>query len=275
MRRILLFSAVSAAVVLSSVPAAAQTWYRPYRVADPATGEQYHVELSGGWWNPTPALLISSESLGIVGTTVDVVGDLGVAKSSFTEFKLVLRPATKHKFLFGYLPVDYEADTILKKDIIFNGIRFSVGVPVQASLSWKMISAAYEYDFLYRDRWFVGFILGADYTDVEATLDSPIDHEYARARAPIPFLGGTARVYVVPNISVTAKITGFKLPESIDEERRYAFRLLDVDVYGTLNFTDHFGVQGGYRSYDVTYRMKSDWGDFQMNGWYLRGVVRF
>ncbi|MBE3073095.1 MAG: hypothetical protein IMZ67_08980, partial [Acidobacteria bacterium] len=120
-----------------------------------------------------------------------------------------------------------------------------------------------------------GIILGADITDVEAKLDSPVDHEYARARAPIPSVGGIARVYVASNISITGKVTGFKLPESIDKERRYALRIVDVDVYGTVNFTDHAGVQGGYRSYNMTYAIELDTGDFKMEGLYLRGVVRF
>ena len=68
---------------------------------------------------------------------------------------------------------------------------------MNSSLDWKAYRFGYEYDFLYRDRCFVGFVLEAKYTDVEVDLKSPIDSECARARAPIPALGGIARVYPV------------------------------------------------------------------------------
>ena len=47
------------------------------------------------------------------------------------------------------------------------------------------------------------------------------------------------------------------------------------DVYGTLNFTDNFGVQGGYRRLSVEYRVDEDFGDLKLKGFYVNGVVRF
>ena len=78
--------------------------------SDRATGETYHVEVGGYFWNPTPDIAITSESLpGITGSRIDFVKDLGIEKSRFRQLKLVLRPATKHKFRFEYTPITYEA----------------------------------------------------------------------------------------------------------------------------------------------------------------------
>lgn len=275
MRRIFIAPLLACGLALIAGPAAAQYQYRPYPVGDPATGEKYHVEFSAGYWFPAPQLLLTSEQLGIVGTTIDGVEDLGFVKSRFNQYSLVLRPATKHKFFFHYVPVRYEADTVLKREIIFNGIKFVVGLPIQASLDWKAVKIGYEYDFVYRDRGFAGFLLGAEYSDIRAELNSPIDHEWAQVRAPVPFIGGVARVYVFANVSVTGRVTGFQLPESVDKQRRYALTVLDTDIYGTLNFTDNFGVQGGYRAFKVLYKVKLDTGDFRENGLYLNAVVRY
>src|SRR5262245_31530861 len=65
-----------------------------------ATGETYHFELAGDFWTPDPNILISSESLGILGDQVDFVNTLGVEKTKFRQLKFVLRPATKHKLRF-------------------------------------------------------------------------------------------------------------------------------------------------------------------------------
>ncbi len=94
-----------------------------------------------------------------------------------------------------------------------------------------------------------------------------------RARAPIPALGAIGRVYVAPNISITGEFSGFRLPESIDED--YRAKYYDFDIYGTVNFTDNVGAQAGYRSFDVFYRVEEDEGTLKLKGLYLGGVVRF
>src|SRR5204863_529047 len=80
------------------------------------------------------------------------------------------------------------------------------------------------------NRGYAGFLVEAKYTDVQVQLDSPITSEFARAQAPIPALGGIGRVYVVPNISITVDISGFKLPEKLIKGSTGHY--IDVDVYG-------------------------------------------
>ena len=42
-----------------------------------------------------------------------------------------------------------------------------------------------------------------------------------------------------------------------------------------MNFTDNFGAQGGYRSFDVFYHIKKDEGALTVKGIYFGGIVRF
>src|SRR5262249_9622073 len=129
------------------------------------------------------------------------------------------------------------------------------------------------YDFIVRDRGFGGFIVEAKYTDIGVTLASPrVAAQFVRARAPIPALGGIARGYGVPDISVTPDITGFKLPR---DEDRYDGHYLDVDIYGTVNVNNYVGAQFGYRSFDVGYLVKKDSGSMTLKGLYFGAVVRY
>ena len=255
----------------AAAPASAQ--YSVQGPSNPATGERYHVEVGGFLWSPTPDIVISSESLGIVGSSIDFVNDLGIEKSTFKQIRVVLKPARKHKFRFEYTPITYDAEGRLSADVIFNGIRFPVTFPVTTNLQWKAYRFGYEYDFVSRDRGFVGLILEAKYTDVQATLSNFLATEFARARAPIPAIGGIARVYIVPNISITGELSGIRLPESIHED--YRAKYYDLDIYGTVNFTDHFGAQAGYRSFDVLYKVEQDQGDLKLKGLYVGGIARF
>jgi hypothetical protein len=263
--------------LLAAIPAEAQ--YAVRGSSDRATGETYRVELGGFLWNPDPTLIIRSEALteARIGSTIDLVNDLGFETTRFTQLKVVLRPAKKHKFRFEYTPVEYDQpNATLTRDIVFNGQLYRLSLPVAANLKWNAYRFGYEWDMIYRERGFFGIILEAKYTDVQATLEQPALglSEFARARAPIPAIGAIARVYVVPNISITGEISGFKLPESIDEN--YRAKYIDFDVYGSVNFTDHFGAQLGYRSFDVFYLIDDeDEGTLKLKGVYLGGVVRF
>jgi hypothetical protein len=259
------------AAVFHAAPAHAQYGAAP--VADPATGEDYHVEISGFLWSPTPDISITSEALGIIGSKIDFVGDLGIEKATFKQSRVVLRPGRKHKFRFEYTPIHYESSGFLKRDIIFNGIIYPISLPVDTELKWGAYRFGYEWDFVYHDRGFVGLLLEAKYTDVQATLSNVIDVEFVHARAPIPAVGLIGRGYLARNVSITGEFSAFKLPGGIDAD--YAGHFYDFDVYATFNFADYVGVQAGYRSFNVFYHVDNDEGQLYLEGFYVGGVLRF
>ena len=263
--------AVGALVMILAAAASASAQYGRPSMSDPAIGEKYHVEAVLNFWNPDLEAQISSESLGIIGSDIDLKADLGYVDKSIREFRFVLRPAKKHKFRIAYTPVHYTGDVILTKDVIFNGINFTIGLPIQTEFKWNTWRFGYEYDFVYTDRGYVGFIVEARETDASLSLISPIDNEFTRARGPIPAIGGTGRFYPIKNLSITGEVTGFKLPD-ID---RYQGDFIDYDFYGTFNFTQNFGVQGGYRKLDASYLARRDSGSLNLKGLYFTGVVRF
>jgi len=263
--------------LLCSVAAPASAQYQPRTLNDPATGEKYHIEADASFWFPTADIVIASAGggtlSGLAGTEIDAKRDLALTDQRLTMLDVQLRPARNHKFRFQYIPVDFTQTTTLNRDIVFNGIRYSLGIPVNSTLDWKTYEFAYEYDFVVRNWGFVGFDLQAKYTDVQVSLASPIAAEFAHARGPIPAIGGIARYYVVPNVSITGELSAFKIPDSIDS--RYNAHYVDVDIYGTLNFTNNIGVKGGFRSRDVGYLIKSDSGAFTLKGIYFGAVVRY
>jgi hypothetical protein len=263
--------AVLALLCFVAAPASAQ--YQPRTLNDPPTGEKYHIEASAGYWFPSADITVSSEQLGIAGSQIVAKRDLGLTDQKFAVLSVELRPARSHKFRLNYIPVNFTQNTTLAQDIVFNGIRYRLGLPLNSVLDWKTYELTYEYDFVVKNWGYVGFDLQAKYTDVQVSLASPLATEFAHARGPIPALGFVGRYYVVPNISVTGEFSAFKIPDSIDS--RYNAHYVDIDVYGTMNFTNNIGVKGGYRSRDVGYLIKSDSGAFTLRGIYFGAVVRY
>jgi hypothetical protein len=272
-RRLYAAFVLAAAIVFRTASASAQGTPQP--PGEAATGERYLIEGTADLWFPTADILLSSEGLGIAGNLIDFKTDLGLTDQHFPVLQVQLRPARRHKFRFQYIPISYTQTGTVTRDIIFNGIRYTLGLPVNSTFDWKAYRFGYEFDFLTNDHWFAGVIVEAKYTDLAATLTAPIKSldEFEQARAPIPALGAVARYYVVPNISITGEVTGFRLPGNVAKD---AFgHYVEVDVYGTLNFTNNIGVRGGYRSLDLGYAFKSDNGSFTLKGVYFGLVARY
>ncbi len=115
---------ILAALTLVAIPQIATAQFRPV-AAEVAVGENYRIEAAYGWWDAQPELIVNSESLGIVGTDVDLVSDLGIEKHRLGKFNLVLRPAKKHRLKFERLPISYERDAF--------------PVPAQLRLQWSKL----------------------------------------------------------------------------------------------------------------------------------------
>jgi len=275
MQKALTTACLAVAFLATAVSAHAQ--YRPRPLDDPSTGESFHIEADATWWPTSADITVQAAGggalTGLLGTNIDAKRDLGFTDQRFPMLNLQLRPARRHHFRLQYIPISYTGNFTLQRDLVFNGIRFPANIPVNSSLDWKAYRFGYQYDFIVRNRGFGGFIMEAKYTNVQVQLNSPVATELDRVRAPIPAIGGIARVYVVPNISITGEVTGFTLPDSIDS--RYKAHYVDVDVYGTINFTDQVGVKAGYRSLDFGYAIKDDTGAFVLKGIYFGAVIRY
>jgi hypothetical protein len=263
---------VALAFMFAAAPARAQ--FRPRPISEPPTGEQYHIEGAAGFWFPASTINASSEQFDIQGTAIDFKTDLGLQDKKLSYLRLVLSPSRRHKFRFEFIPIKYNQSATIRKRIIFNGQTYNIGLPVKSELYWKAYRMAYEFDFISTDRGFAGFVVDAKYTDVRILLDaSPLVTEFARARAPIPAIGGIGRVYVVPNISITGEFTGFKLPKNLVKNTSAHF--IDFDLYGTVNFTNNIGAQFGFRALDVEYIADTDIGTFKEKGIYFGVVARY
>ena len=248
-----------------------------YRSAQPpACCENYHIEAAYGWWDASPELIVNSESLGILGTDVNLITDLGITQHRLGKFDLVLKPSKKHRFKYQHLPIKYNVDAYpVQREFVFNGQRYTVGLPVTTSVDFSSDSFGYEYDFLYFPRGFVGASINMKLTHVDVDLQSPIGNEFFEQVAPIPAFGFAGRGYVHPNVAVDGEITFFRIPESLEEQLDGDGSYNDFDVHVTYNINKYVGTQLGWRKTTIFYEAEFDRGDLKFTGWYFGGVIRY
>jgi hypothetical protein len=260
------------AALVSAVPASARAQDRLGGGVAPAIGENYHFEIAGTLWNPSLAGIVSSDQFGIIGSNIDFVKDLGFQKTRFGDLRIVLRPGKKHRFRIQYTPVEYTSDTTFTRDIVFNGIRFPVSVPVSAQFGWKVWRFGYEYDAFYAKRGFVGVLLEARYTQLSATLTSTLADEYTIAKAPLPAIGVVGRAYVLSDVAIDVEFSGFKIPTIA---KKYEANYADWDIHGTVNLTNNVGLQVGWRRSRTHLGIDQDRGDLKFQGMWFGAAVRY
>ncbi len=263
-----LFAAVLAVGLLFPAPASAQR-----QSSRPAMGENYYFELAATWWKPAVKGSITSDSLELVGSRIDLVDDLGFTETPrFRDIRITIRPARKHKLRFQHTPLEYDADATLTRDISFAGQVFPVSLPVASNLSWKVWRFGYEWDVISRSRGFLGVLLEVRRTQLSAELTSLITAGSVSAEAPLPSIGVVSRVYPLPDLALNFEFSGFKVPQMDgDYEGTYS----DLEVSATVNISNNLGVSAGWRRLNTDIRIERDFGDLKFSGVWFGGAVRF
>lgn len=261
-------------MLLAAVAAPAAAQYSAPKLKGGATGETYHIQVAGGLWMSDVLGIIASEQFGIAGSKVDFVKDLKFQKKNVADLRFELRPSRRNKLYAQYTPVSFESPsgTTLTREIVFNGQKYAVNAPLTASFDWKVWRLGYELDIIALPRGFVGLMFEGRLTDFGAHIKVPGTDEFTRAKGPLPAVGVVARGYLLPNLSVTASVSGFKVPNISPD---YTGNYYDIDLYGTFNLTNNAGVQAGWRSMSTTVTMKKDFGDMKYKGLWFGGVVRY
>ena len=257
---------------LGSASVASAQYQRPQTES---VGEQYHIELTYGWWDASPSLIVNSESLNILGSDVDLIQDLGIEQKKLGKINVVLRPGKKHRLRFERLPIHYEADATVKRSFVFNGQNFNVGLPVQTVANFDTYRFGYEYDFIYKPKGFFGVLFDLKYTDVNVELNSPIGAEFTKAIAPIPTIGFVGRVYPHRNLAINGEFSLFRMPEGLATKLEGGGTYTDYDFNATYNFNRYVGAQFGYRKVDILYDVDNDTGALKFTGLYFGSVIRY
>ena len=229
--------------------------------------EDFGFEASLMFWKPSPAIVLTS---GTLGTPVDFINTFAVEDERFRSYRIVTK-AGKHKVRFSKEDIKYDATATLTQTIRFQGQTYTVGVPATAELDWHLTRIGYEWDPVSTPRGFLGVVFDLKYSNINAQVSAPgVTAEIFEHKIPVPTIGGIGRGYLGEYISFTAELTGFKVNRS-DFEAKF----FDFDLYGTANFGRNFGAQYGYRSVTVNYDIDSDLGDLKLKGPYFGLVVRF
>ncbi len=224
------------------------------------------------YWRPTLESEIVASVPGFPGTTVDPVSDLGLdEQQNAFEGRVGLTLLGRHKFRIGYLPLSFDGDRTVTRDIIFGGTTFTATVDrVLTDLDVKILQAGYEFDFLKTPVGYLGVLFEIHYFDVQAHLRTVTSAKDERVdfKLPLPAVGLAFRAYPITQIlSVGAEVVGV----TIGSRGHY----LDGEASVTLSPWPFVEITGGYRVINLHGEEGDDSFDLLLHGPFASLTVRF
>ena len=200
-------------------------------------------------YSDTEDVISGSTTTTVNGTSIDFK-KLGLDNQIFPEAHLTIRLAPKHKLFGEYIPIKYKQSSILTADVVTSGQTYLSGQTVTSELRWIEWNAGYEYDLMTSPRGYLGAVGAVTRLNVAGAMANGAQSGTATVQIVMPGLGATARYYLKPQVSLTGGLLFFYLPGSDTSTHGHS---IQIDGYATINASKHFGVQGGYRSFIMSY----------------------
>ncbi|HSL92300.1 MAG TPA: hypothetical protein VK863_06595, partial [Candidatus Limnocylindrales bacterium] len=110
----------------------------------------FEVGARGVYWFPDLSGSVQSLTPPPQGTEFDIKDDLNVGDENFPGGEASLRVGRFH-IRVGYMPVTYDGNNQLTRQIVFNGQTFNVNDNVVSQLDLKMLDAEVQFDLLQPD----------------------------------------------------------------------------------------------------------------------------
>ncbi len=236
---------------------------------DNQKSENYNVELEGRYWNARLDAQVKIVD-GHMGTEMNLVDDLGFDKTKgFGEARLQVKWFQRNKFNFSYIPLRWNADKVLTKDVIFVGQIFTAGTRVQSHLDMQFFKGGYEYDFLIGKYGFLGasFDILLSPTDIELKAPSQGIVEQHDLVLPAAMVGIVGRINILSWLGFTAKLSGLPVGE-------YG-HVLDAEATLDVNPIKYIGISGGYRIFEVKAKFDDNSVFYHLDGPFLALKIRF
>jgi hypothetical protein len=230
----------------------------------------FELGVRGYYWFPELSGVIRVDDAGIVGTELNLSDDLSVDNESYPVIE-VFAGIGKHHLSLGFYNLDYSGDTVLTKDIYFNGELFQANERVSSNLEYDNIDVMYRYDLIDLENFLAGGSLGLVARlmvfDGSVSIASATTTTQENFTAPIPMIGANFHVGLLKDI-IEARL----LVTGIGYSDNTAFDGQAEISFTPLPFLD---IHGGYRFLKIDVEEDDVKLDFDNSGLYAAVTISF
>lgn len=249
--RLLPLSAALACLLCSVESAAAND----YEAGNPIR-DQFRIDLGG--YAPVTSTTVRLDGtvagVHVPGTTFDVERDLGYRTKGLFRADGYWRFFGRHKLMVSYFENDRATSKSINEALQFGNLRFPVGVGVNSRFDTRLLQAAYEWDFLQGEHYFLGASIGVHdlkfnlglsgtaYLNTSATTVS--GSKDASVTGPLPVVGLHGLWRFNPKFYIDGQYQYFQASIS-----PYSGHLSDWMVSGVWQASKYVGFGAGYDAF--------------------------
>jgi hypothetical protein len=229
--------------------------------AQRAPAEDYTLRAEYLWWSPGPSGQLQKGLGDEPGTLLDARDDLGLGEAGANLARATFRLGGSWKLRGAWSPLDFRGDVLAPRSFAYGTTAVRAGDQVITALKGNYVTGELEWDFVERERGFLGFLFGVKYFDVD-TLLLNVDASSRVAeteRLPIPVLGLAGRAYVHPRVSLEVELSGLSAGD-----RGHVWELL---LAARAHVSSRLAVTGGYRRLALEGRDDRDFFNLDLGTW--------
>lgn len=230
----------------------------------------FELGVRGYYWFPELSGVIRVDDAGFVGTELDLGDDLGVDNEIYPVIE-VFAGIGKHHLSLACYKLDYDGDTVLTKDIYFNGELFQVNDRIASSIEYDNYDVMYRYDLIDLENFLAGGSLGLVARlmvfDGSASMASATVTTKEDFTAPIPMVGANFHVGILKDlIEARVLVTGIGYSDN---------KVFDGQAEISLTPFPFLDIHGGYRFLKIDVEEDDVKLDFENPGFYVALTVSF
>lgn len=201
------------------------------------------VSIRVDYWMPSLDAEVKSSELSLVGTTVDLVDDLGLDDSeSIPALTASIDFPLFPEILVSYFAVDSSASKVITKQIAYKGTTYNVSSYVSSAYDITHFEALLNFGLLKTETADLGILLGAKYFEIETTLTSAGVTQTESVEGPVPVIGIKGGVGLPGKFRVEGIGRGIVL-EVADVDAS----IFDIDLGLHYDFSRFLRASAGYR----------------------------
>ena len=230
----------------------------------------FELGVRGYYWFPKLSGDIRVDKDGITGTELDLENDLGIENKSYPVIE-VFSGIGRHHLSVAFYNLDYDGDTVLTKNVYFNGQLFHANERIVSNLKYDNYDVMYRYDLIDLENFLAGGSLGlvarTMVFDGSAALASATVSTRENFTAPIPMAGLNLHVGILKDfIEARVLVTGIGYRDNTAFDGQAEISLTP------LPFLD---IHGGYRFLKIDADQDDVKLDFDNSGLYVALTISF
>ena len=210
---------------------------------------------------------------GMVGTEVDLEGDLGLNRSD-SVFRIdgYYRFNQKHRLDFSVFDLSRTASKVIQKNIEWNDTLFPIDTTVDSDFDLTIYKIAYTWSFMRRDKGYLGLTAGLYIADFGTRLEAEAigELESSGFTAPLPVIGLRGQYDFSEKLSFRASGEIFAI-----EYEDYSGSLYDIYAGLDYQFFKHVAIGIGVNSVKLNIGISKDKFNGDIDWRYDGGLVFF